>query len=214
MKNNDTQITKQNLAEALTEVRKAYRLIYQFQDQLLKLINYIGSFYGLKYYGWWQKFSRKLSQRPTSISLDNWAWDWIPMYYSEFIFQGEGFAFSIILAPDTGWFDKFYEEEKINVEKLEIDEYETIENSSSLLIFFIEKAGKDSLANEYDKFVSESRHVKDFFNKKKYSGKIGTAFYSVYPLEKFYSLEATDKILKEFAQKAKKYGYDLKIKAE
>ena len=135
MGNNDKNITREELSKALVEVRKEYRLIYQFQDQILKLINYIGSFYGLKYYGWWQKFSGKLPTQHKSIKPDRWAWDWLPMYYSEFIFQGEGFAFSIILAPDTGWFDKFYEEEKINVEKLEIDEFETIENSRALIIF-------------------------------------------------------------------------------
>lgn len=117
---------------AMMNVRLAFRLLYIYNKKMLDLMKYISSLINLRYEGGWPKFS-KASPREGKGTLDNWAWDWLNMYYYEFHFaDSNGCLFSIILQSDTGKWDS-------NVDKLSIDQYASAEDSKTRLVFICSK---------------------------------------------------------------------------
>ncbi len=99
---------KNNTKELLIEVRKSYRLLYQYQKRILDLVDYIGKKYGLNYNGGYPKFSG-VTPRNGSGNLNLWAWDWLNMYYYEFHFShkksgNDTLFFSVFLLNDNGFF--------------------------------------------------------------------------------------------------------------
>ena len=220
MENNDKNITKEEFNKALVEVRKSFRLLYEFQYQVLKLINHIGTSFKMRPYKWYPKLSTLITgQEKLDSTLTRWTLDWFHIYYSEFVYNKDNLYLRILLALDTGWFEYNFDNWKTDVEEyiknsepdLTDEDYfvKPAADSHTLLILILERKNSNDADFKNDKLLH-----KDFFNKNKTSGKIGTAFYAVYPLEEFYSLEATDNLLKQFAKEAKKQGYDLKIKEE
>jgi len=74
----------QEISKTLLEVRKSYRLIYDFQSKILDLISFIGGSYMKTYNGGWCKFSEPTPRDKyghSKESLNQWAWDWLSMYY-------------------------------------------------------------------------------------------------------------------------------------
>ncbi|MDC7218749.1 MAG: hypothetical protein PQJ59_02350 [Spirochaetales bacterium] len=71
-----SKIDQKELNKALLEVRKAYRIIYEYQKRVLDLVKYISKSLGYQYAGGWSKFSSP-SPKNGKGSLDNWAWDWL-----------------------------------------------------------------------------------------------------------------------------------------
>lgn len=123
--------------QTLTDVRKAYRLLFDYQTRIRGLVSYIKDIYNLQYAGGYSKFSAK--QNEGSNSLEKWAWDWLNMYYYEFHFQpktieGKLSNFSIFHLADSGYFDaKFGEKE--NLKKLNVTEFNDVQSSRTKLIF-------------------------------------------------------------------------------
>ena len=94
--------------EALLDVRKAYRLLHDYQRMALDATKYIGTQLGLTYKGGYPYFS-DCAPRDGKGSLDNWAWDWLNLMFYEFHFQREitkdqWLNLSIWLFSDTGYF--------------------------------------------------------------------------------------------------------------
>jgi len=95
--------------QALLDVRKAYRLLHDYQRMVLDAVNYIGKQFGLSYKGGLSKFSNA-APRDDKGRLDLCAWDWLNMVFYEFYFRPEGeddntsLRFSVLLISDTGYF--------------------------------------------------------------------------------------------------------------
>lgn len=78
MKNNE-------LDKSLVEVRKAYRILFDYQTRILDLVKYIGQKTQFSYSGGYSKFSNSGPNNGRG-SLDLWAWDWLNFYFYEFNF--------------------------------------------------------------------------------------------------------------------------------
>ena len=94
--------------EALLDVRKAYRLLHDYQRMALDAIGYIGKQLDMTYFGGFAKFS-DTTPREGKGGLDFWAWDWLNMMEYEFHFTqdidgGTVLRLSILLISDTGYF--------------------------------------------------------------------------------------------------------------
>lgn len=126
--------------ETLLSARKAYRFLFEYQSKILKLVSYIGSKYGIDYSGGYPHFSNMI-KRNTSAYLDCWAWDWLNMYFYEFNFynQNDKLNFSIFHMPDSGYFDSTEDPKYYDEKKLQVNEFKSIEESESKLIFVIGK---------------------------------------------------------------------------
>ena len=77
------QLNEEELNNAFLNVRKAHRLIYEYQRRMQDLTWYIKNKLGFPNYKGFKQFSEALSSRNT-IYLDNWSWDWIYSYMYEY----------------------------------------------------------------------------------------------------------------------------------
>jgi hypothetical protein len=97
-----------DLQPALLDVRRAYRLLYNYQRAAMDAASYIGNKLGFKYEGGYPKFSSG-PPRAGGGSFQHWAWDWLNMVLYEFHFRREEegephLKMSMFLISDTGYF--------------------------------------------------------------------------------------------------------------
>jgi hypothetical protein len=118
-----------NFDEMLVNIRSSFRLLYVFNRRILDLMKYISNKLSFPYIGGWAKYSHT-SPGYGKGSLDNWAWDWLNLYFYEFHFMKNDIRFSILLQCDTGSWDT-------EVGPLDIDKYGKVSTSKSKLVFVI-----------------------------------------------------------------------------
>jgi hypothetical protein len=198
---------KSNTKELLTEVRKSYRLLYDYQKRILDLVDFIGKKYGLIYDGGYPKFSH-VAPRNGRGNLNLWAWDWLNMYYYEFHFsnkksRNDTIFFSIFLLNDNGFF-KSHHDNKIN--KTSVSKFSGIEDSESELIFVVGKNLWDGWGVNWDEpgFILEK-----FGEKRKDVNKF--MVFKHYSLEQFEDENKALKCLKDFESICHNNEIDFKI---
>jgi hypothetical protein len=101
-------VSTKEIDQALLDVRKAYRLLHDYQRAALDAAKYIGAQIGFTYFGGYSNFSN-CAPRDGKGLLDNWSWDWLNLVFYDFHFtqkNGEKdiLKFSIWLFSDTGYF--------------------------------------------------------------------------------------------------------------
>lgn len=99
-------VPQANIETALLDVRKAYRLLHDYQRAALDAAKYIGAQLGLTYAGGYSRFSEPAPKQGKG-HLDNWSWDWLNLMFYEFQFEdrtGENVHLSMWLFSDTGYF--------------------------------------------------------------------------------------------------------------
>jgi len=80
--------SKVEIDQALLDVRKAYRLLHDYQRAALDAVKYIGSQLGFTYNGGSPRFS-SCAPRPGKGQLNLWAWDWLNIVCHDFDFISE-----------------------------------------------------------------------------------------------------------------------------
>lgn len=202
-----------DIKETLLEARKAYRFLYEYQRRILDLADFIGKKYDYTYQGGYSKFSN-VTPRDGKGHLNNWAWDWLNMYYYEFHFNtrkvgNDEIHFSIFVLNDTGFFQA--KEEKEKADEKYTNTFEDVESSESKLIFVV---GKNlwASANSFTKnnwstteFVLEETGIYQEDESK-------LMLFKSYSLEKFYDEESTLGCIKDFQNYCKQYEVQLDIK--
>lgn len=122
------------------EVRKAYRFLFEYQKRIIDLVSFIEGKFGLKYAGGYPKFSNA-APRNGGGKLENWAWDWLNMYFYEFHFQDlkigtDKIFFSVFIVNDTGFYKALQNRE---IERTNTDDFDSVEDSETKLIFVAAK---------------------------------------------------------------------------
>ncbi|AIY12558.1 hypothetical protein [Cellulophaga baltica] len=123
----------------LLEVRKAYRLLFDYQSRILDLMKFIEQTYNIPFFKGYPKFSGRGSN-----NLTNSSWDWLNMYYYAFHYSSElkkpepKIYLSVFLLNDSGFFQAKVKDK--NISKFNLSKYDKPENSKTKLIF---AAGKD-----------------------------------------------------------------------
>lgn len=129
--------TPREIDDSLVEVRKAYRLLHDYQRAVLDTMRYIGNRLGLSYRGGYPWFC-SASPRNGRGKLDLWAWDWLNMYFYDFTFDCIGkdgkpvFSMSSLLFSDTGFFLGDSGNDKTNV-----DLFSSPERSETMVAFLL-----------------------------------------------------------------------------
>lgn len=118
------------MKEALVEVRKAYRLLYGYQQRVLDLANFIGTHLGFKFISGNPWFSDGLPRRK-SVSLKRWSWDWLPMYYYDFYFERDDLQLGVVIQSDTGFFDGVGSKKN---DKLHLEQFAAPDKSDTRII--------------------------------------------------------------------------------
>lgn len=155
------------MEEALCNVRKAYRLVYEYQSRIMDLMVCIQHHMGFPYVQGKKLFSDPISpHRNTYFDLFTgmWAWDFMYGYMTEYYFgeinaeDGGTYALSVIHYSDTGFFDSKSEE------KSKTESFISEERSSSKLLFYFEYLPQK--AKEWIWNVSELAEEKSFATSK------------------------------------------------
>jgi hypothetical protein len=125
----------ENINQVLLDVRKSYRLLYEYQRKMLDIVKFVKGKYRLDYEGGYPKFSKSAPGEGRG-NLENWAWDWLSMYFYEFHFypqkHGDNLThFSIFLLNDTGYF--LTKKEK-DIHRKTLSAFADVEKSESKLI--------------------------------------------------------------------------------
>ncbi len=189
-------MTKTEFENVLVDVRKAYRLLYLYQRRVMDLVQFIGDSLAFRYSGGYPMFSKNTPKEGKG-NLDDWAWDWINMYFYEFRFLPREFKdskihFSVFIQSDTGYYDKSSEE------PLEVDSFAGVDIASTRLIFIV---GANISQNNYDDVKSESNPLYksdsvDYIFKEHPQVLVAKS----YPLSEFISAESTLKSLESWIE--------------
>lgn len=192
--------------DKLMNVRKAYRLVFDYQSRILSLMKYIRSFYGLTLVGSFRHFSDKSPQNGNT-NLDLWAWDWLNMYFYEFLFEKdtesqETYRLAVFLVSDTGYFQA---RKNGMIDKLNVQEFIPSEESKTELIFVagLEKYWNGHWGSHWD---SDDFMLQD-------EGEKNGLYFKHYLLEEFETVEGAKTCLNNFAVKVKE-KLDIEIKTE
>lgn len=192
---------QQNPNNVLIEVRKAYRLLFEYQTRVLDLIAFIGSSFKYDYNGGYSKFSNS-GPKNGQGKLSQWAWDWLNMYFYEFNFVTKNkIAFAVFLVNDTGFFQKRNESK---IFKTKVSGYDTVENSKTKLIFVVGKNTWDGWGVNWD----DDHFILDNEGQKIADDKI--MLFKSYLLEDFFDEDNAVSNLKDFENYCKSFGVDFK----
>ncbi|WP_017496808.1 hypothetical protein [Flavobacterium sp. WG21] len=193
----------ENNTDTLLEVRKAYRLLFEYQTRILDLVDFIGSSYGYSYNGGYSKFSNGSPNNGTG-KLTQWAWDWLSMYFYEFNFgRKDEKTFAVFIVNDTGFFQT---RKKGNVFKTKVSSFDAVENSKTKLIFVVGK----NIWNGWGKDWDDDHFILDKEGHKKTEDKI--MLFKSYPLEDFFDEDNAIENLRDFENYCKSLEVDFKYK--
>lgn len=100
--------SKLEIDSALVDVRRAYRLLHDYQRAALDAAKYVGIKTGFEYAGGYPLFSN-CSPRNGKGILESWSWDWLNLFFYDFHFtrkvDGERtLNLSMWLFSDTGYY--------------------------------------------------------------------------------------------------------------
>lgn len=180
----------------LLEVRKAYRLLFDYQSRILDLMKFIGQTYDIPFVKGHPKFSGRGSNK-----LHNWSWDWLYMYYYAFHFNNTSIKdkkiyLSVYLLNDSGFFEANYDNAESNDKKvghLEVDQFKNVEDSKTKLIFV---AGQ----NEWNWWEEVKHYSKEFILNKEGQANNSNMVWKGYDLDLFFTEEDTLTQLKDFSK--------------
>lgn len=195
--------------QVLLDVRKAYRLLHDYQRMALDVTNYIGKQLGLPYVGGWPKFSDASPKRGKG-GLDYWSWDWLNLVFYECHFSevpmGEpGLRVSVLLISDTGYFCS----EQEAVEHTNVSDFLPVEQSQTLVGFLI--SGKEW---PHPAFLENKEQMKTFIETKgNLPGEYGAAgvIGKCYDLDRLVNQQETDVLLRELIAFANEADIPLRL---
>lgn len=191
----------------LLEVRKSYRLLFQYQTRILDLIGFIGDSFECKYEGGYPRFSNSAPNKGQG-KLNNWAWDWLNMYYYEFNFTRKSakINFSVFLLNDTGFYETKEKNKEKKVNEKKISAFESVDDSKSKLIFVASKKNK----KDWSKIWSNTSFTLDETGHKDEGEDI--MIFKSYSLEDFFDEGSAIEKLKDFENYCKKFDLIFKYK--
>ena len=128
--------------DVFLNVRKAYRLLHDYQRWMLDGVRYIESQLDIQYKGVWSK-SNDEDFRSGYTKLDQSSWTWLPTMMCEFYFvkavKTEWLQLSLFIISDTGWIEGDVKERDYDV----LSAYLWAEKSSSKFIFILRKTNEE-----------------------------------------------------------------------
>ncbi|MEN9612511.1 MAG: hypothetical protein RLZZ628_3325 [Bacteroidota bacterium] len=211
------KIEKKELEDIFLDVRKAYRLLFLYQQRVLSSIKYI-------------KQKLKLNKPSGSAyasfpirqgkgELDNWAWDWLAMYHYEFYFgavQNTSTHLAIWIISDSGLFEKHNISNGFDGRVLEIKNYAAPEESDTLVVFYASSDKTKLRYNQVSDFKTKNFRKNSVYVPYLQTNSAGEKFLSMsFPMSEFIDEEGILKIVKTFVEKCKENGIEgIEIKTE
>ncbi|MEG1590590.1 hypothetical protein [Chryseobacterium sp.] len=180
------------LNSTLIDVRKAYRLLFDFQDRIRNLVSFIGGHLDFNFSEGNPVFSSN-AKNGKNVNLDQWAWDWLSMYFYQFKFeQKDGLTFAVFILADTGFYD-FSKHEGITASKLKPETFNTVEKAQTKLFLVLGKKmwKQETKLGDWESIFFQENRV--FSN-----GAGGTFLFKEYTLEHFINESSAISSLEDF----------------
>jgi hypothetical protein len=182
------------LAKALVDVRKAYRLLHTYQARALDIIKYVSKKLNVTLQSAWPWYT-DTTVSGDKVDLDNWSFDWLPMYLYEFVLfnskiEGRDSKFSILINSDTGFFDSSLEWKERNKTQL----FASPEGSDTQVIFM---AGVDKWHKGGPNMMATFKKDAGWNIEKDGTGTFITKAYS---LTDFLDADSIDVVMKDFIE--------------
>lgn len=195
-----------NIETDLLQVRKAYRLLYDYQARILDLVSYCGSRMKFSYYGGYSQFSNSTPKNGKG-ALGLWSWDWLNMYCYQFKFKTQNLGeskldLSIFIVSDDGFFNS----SSSTKSRTDVDNFAPVEHSNTKLIFVLGYNGWDQLwGNGWDntEFLCGDIDFKENGHTK--------MFRQIYSLSDFLDESTTMRTLMRFQEACLRNGITLEI---
>jgi hypothetical protein len=211
--------TKKDIEKMMVDVRKAHRLLFQYQDRMKELMNRVSTEFNLGPCRGRKRFSNPIGNTSGGDDYpdanlrihDRWAWDWLYPYEFEYYFgrtqrNDLSCCFSIFQVSDNGYYlaDGYHrnvEGRNGHISKTKVEGFWPVEESSSYLIFSFEcfprtghrfffKQPKDSIVKLYG--GDESTLI--------IRNETNTLIAKRYNIEEFFSRESVTEILTHFSK--------------
>lgn len=210
--------TKADIRQMMEDVRKAHRLVYQFQDRMIQLINRIANDYGLNHPVGRKRFSnpigsvRRGDDYPAANLRvhDKWAWDMLYTYEFEYYFgkvsrNGMNGCLTIFQVSDNGYYlaDGHHLElgAKTHLYKRAVNDFWPADKSDSYLVFafesFPEQGHRLFLKHPKNSIVRLYGGDDDVIIEKKGDN---TLVSKRFHIEEFFSRESVGELLEEFSR--------------
>lgn len=195
-----------DVATALLDVRKAYRLLHDYQRMVLNAMGHIESQLGFRYQGGYSKFSN-VAPRDGKGALDCWAWDWLNMMLYEFHFRNDAkrLRMSIVLISDTGYFQE--DNSLKHEDRTAVSKFASPERSRTMIGFVVSAKDWPNMA-----FIGDRESMRAFINE---GGKLPPALLAKGLLGRCYDLsciitkDSTDAMLDDLIKAANLAGIPL-----
>lgn len=184
---------KKELRSQLLQVRKAYRLLYDYQKHVLDLVRFVGNYLGYTTVQGYPVFSGAAPREGKKDVFDLWSWDWLNMYHYKFNFGAkkvgdQDIFLAVHIISDTGYYAVK------GGDKTEVKNFKTPEDSATRLVLYAsEKEYKWKDLYEAKPFNSDSDEYYETLNGNKIYGR-------AYDLSEFINSEETIKSVKRFKQ--------------
>jgi hypothetical protein len=163
-------------------------------------MKYIGKKFNIPYVGGWSKFSAS-SPKDGKGHLDNWAWDWINLYFYEFNFAKAKLTFSVLLQSDTGMWDS-------GVEHLDIEKFEKTSKSKTKLIFVFSNNDYWDMEKVLENKNLEGKYIETF----EISQDKKSNYCMIFNINEFKNKKTTDNSLNKFIKYLNKNNiFDINI---
>jgi hypothetical protein len=200
--------TPREIEASLLEVRKAYRLLHDYQRAALDVAKYIGAQLGLPYAGGYPNFS-DCSPRSGSGSLDSWAWDWLNLVFYDFHFlreyeDGKELNLSIWLFSDTGYFLT----DNPELDRQDVSGFAPVEVSGTKVGFLLYRKWEDSYTKFLDDPAAMGRFLKDERDLPE-DLKSGGVVAKCCDFSRLSEESSTEAVITELIELAKAHGFEL-----
>jgi hypothetical protein len=132
-------LTIDTFNDRITDVRRAYRLLHDYQRRILDTVKRVTQLIGRDVIGGYPLFSESAPRAGAFIDLNRSAWDWLSLYAYEFYFRDveseEQLKFAIAFQADTGCYDN-------DVSITDTGRFREAHESHSYVYFYAGKEGK------------------------------------------------------------------------
>lgn len=194
------------LSNTLIDVRKAYRLLFEYQDRIKNLVSFIGGHFDFEFREGYPVFSAH-AKNGGKVNLEHWAWDWLSMYFYQFKFAPkDDLTFSIFILTDTGYYD-VSKQDGTSASKVKPETFNAVEKAKTKLFLVLGKKmwKQDTKLGDWEDIL--------FQNNNYFSNDIGGTFlFKEYTLDQFIDESSAISSLEDFQAFCNHNGISIQLK--
>ena len=187
--------------DVFLNVRKAYRLLHDYQRMVLDVVRYIREQLSIKDYGVHEKF-RSVGGWANK-ALDESSWAWLPMFQGWIRFYGGRLSLSLLVISDTGFVNATQTSNKGSV----VSDFTPAEKSLTKFAFIIHN---EATFYKLERFLNDKHQMKAFIDE---DGSLPDGFVGkCYNMSDLDSMEKADAVINEIIDLARTKSWSLERK--